>query len=155
MSVPVHASATPEEELNRFLSGHRVLSVDRQLVADGVRSVWAVCVAYVDGAAAPAAGPGMAAPAGQKRVDYREILPAAEFEVFAKLRELRKTLAEREGVPPYAVFTNEHLAEMARGKVQSAADLGRIDGVGPARVQKYAEAFLAILRAASAKEQPA
>jgi hypothetical protein len=51
--------------------------------------------------------------AGSKRakVDYRELLSAGDFVLFAKLRILRKGMAEREAVPAYALFTNEQLAE--------------------------------------------
>jgi superfamily II DNA helicase RecQ len=83
-------------------------------------------------------------------VDYREVLSAAEFQVYAHLRALRKTLADRDGVPAYALFTNDQLAAMVRQRVDSAAALGRIDGVGPARVEKYGATFLDALRAALA-----
>jgi superfamily II DNA helicase RecQ len=143
VTVPIHGSSAAEQELNQFLATHRILSVDRQLVADGPRSAWAVCVTYVD-AAAPA--PALDAQ-GKRRVDYRELLSDADFQVFARLRDLRKRLAERDGVPPYALFTNEQLAEMVRHRACSAADLQRIDGVGPARVEKYGAAFLDVLHA--------
>jgi superfamily II DNA helicase RecQ len=150
VTVPIHGSAAAEEELNQFLADHRVLAVDRQLVADGQRSAWAVCVTYVDAAASP----GGAGGADKKRVDYREILPEAQFQLFARLRELRKQIAEREGVPPYALFTNDQLAEMVRRGVQSSADLARIDGVGPARLEKYGSAFLDVLRSAAPAVTP-
>jgi len=143
VTVPIHGSAAAEDELNQFLATHRVMAVDRQLVADGTRSAWAICITYVDAGGSPGADA-----SGKKRVDYRDVLPDAEFQVFVKLRDLRKQLAEREGVPPYALFTNEQLAEMIRRHVASAADLQRIDGVGPARVEKYGRAFLDVLRAA-------
>lgn len=146
ITVPIHGSTAAEDELNQFLSTHRVVAVDRHLVADGPRSVWAICVSYVDGVAPTT----MLADANGKkaRVDYREVLPDAEFQVFARLRNLRKELAERDGVPPYAVFTNEQLAEMVRSRSRSAAELGRIDGVGPARIEKYGRAVLELLSAA-------
>lgn len=104
VTVPIHNSSAAEGELNQFLSSHRVIAVDRQLVSDGARSAWAICVTYVPGDA------GTPVEASKKpRLDYRELLPAADFQVFARLRDLRKRLAEREGVPPYALFTNDHL----------------------------------------------
>ena len=82
----------------------------------------------------------------QKRVDYREVLSAEEFALFSKLRELRKELAEQEGVPVYAVFTNDHLADMVRQRVVSLETLQSINGVGQARLEKYGEAFVRILK---------
>ena len=154
VSVPTHSSAAAEDELNAFLGSHRVVAVDRQLVADGARSAWAVCVEYVDGdPVAATAHP--ANPNGNKRgIDYRDELPAPQFQVFAKLRDLRKRIANEDGVPPYAVFNNEQLADMVRHSVRTAAEMARIDGIGPARVEKYAVRFLEILCAAPSAPTP-
>lgn len=142
ITVPIHGSEAAEEDLNRFLSSHRVLTVDRQLIADGQRSAWAICVAYTD-----APGPSAPESPGKKgRLDYREILSPEDFQLFARLRDLRKQLADRDAVPPYAVFTNEQLAEIARMRAHTAADLGRIEGIGPSRIEKYGEAVLEVLR---------
>ncbi|HAV33381.1 MAG TPA: hypothetical protein DCX79_15355, partial [Planctomycetaceae bacterium] len=43
------------------------------------------------------------------RVDYRDVLTEEQFSIFAKLRVLRKDLSERDKVPPYSIFNNEHL----------------------------------------------
>ena len=119
VTVPIHGSAAAEAELNQFLGSHRVIAVDRQLIADGARSAWAVCVAYLEGRTSVAEVPGK-----KGRIDYREVLAPADFQVFARLREIRKHLAERDAVPPYAVFTNEQLAEMIRGRARTAAARG-------------------------------
>jgi superfamily II DNA helicase RecQ len=75
-------------------------------------------------------------------VDYKEVLKPEEFEVFSRLREWRKGVAEKEGVPVYVVLSNEQLAEMVRQRVASQAQLGQIEGVGDARVEKYGAAVL-------------
>src|ERR1700678_2568203 len=94
-------------ELNRFLSTNRVLMVERHFVSDGPRSAWAICVGYLD------RGGRLASEQTQgKRVDYREILSEPDFAVYAKLRSLRKLMAENEGLPAYTLFTNEQLAAM-------------------------------------------
>jgi len=59
---------------------------------------------------------------------------------------LRKSLADQEGVPAYAVFTNEQLATMAREGINDLAALGSIKGVGKSRVEKYGHAVLDILK---------
>ena len=84
-------------------------------------------------------------PGSKSRVDYREVLPPDQFHIFAKLRDLRKRIAKEDGVPPYALFTNEQLADMVRGSVRTEAELARIDGIGPSRIGKYAVRFLEIL----------
>jgi superfamily II DNA helicase RecQ len=86
-----------------------------------------------------------AGPAGKSRVDYKQVLSPDEFQMFAQLRDLRKTLAQDEAVPAYTIFTNDQLAEMVRNRVASLADLERVTGVGNARVARYGERVLAIL----------
>lgn len=70
------------------------------------------------------------------------MLKPEEFEVFSRLREWRKGMAEQEGVPVYVVFTNEQLAEMVKKRVSTKAGLKEIEGVGDARVEKYGAAVL-------------
>ena len=57
------------------------------------------------------------------KVDFRDILTDAEFAVFARLRAARKERADADGIPAYAVFTNEQLAEMVQKRITSATAL--------------------------------
>jgi superfamily II DNA helicase RecQ len=139
--IPVHGGDA-ETELNQFVSNYRIVAVERQFVPLGTDSFWALCFRYLDGDETPAL-------LRKGKIDYRDVLSEGEFAVFAKLRSLRKEISEREGLPPYALFTNEQLAAMIRQQVRTKADMGKIEGVGPARLDKYGEAFLAVL-----KDQP-
>jgi superfamily II DNA helicase RecQ len=142
-TVPIHAPEPVQEELNRFCAEQRVVSVDKQFVQGAEGSFWALCVCYLDQSQG-----GPVSARGKDKIDYREVLNESDFALFAKLRGLRKTLAEQEGVPAYALFTNEQLAVMVRNRVTSKAALGDIEGVGPARVEKYGDAFLKLLEEA-------
>jgi superfamily II DNA helicase RecQ len=84
-------------------------------------------------------------------VDYREVLNPEQFEVFSKLRELRKQIAEKESIPVYAVFTNEQLAAMVQTQADSKTKLKAIEGVGDARIDKYGEEFLRGITALTGK----
>ena len=75
----------------------------------------------------------------------REVLSPEDFAVYVRLRELRKTIAAEEAIPPYSVFTNEQLAAIVTGRVSSKADLGKIAGIGEARLEKYGSRFLSLL----------
>ena len=86
-------------------------------------------------------------PGGRPKVDYKEVLKPEEFEVFSRLRDWRKTVAEKEGVPVYVVLTNEQLAQMVQKKVNSKTGLKEIEGVGDARVEKYGEVLVQLLAA--------
>jgi superfamily II DNA helicase RecQ len=86
-----------------------------------------------------------------RKLDYREVLSEADFEVFARLRLLRKQVAERDGVPPYAVFSNEQLADLVRQRATTSSAMARIEGIGAARVERYAAVFLPVLQACFTK----
>ncbi len=111
-------SAAETEILNRFLAERRIVAVDRQFVADGCNSFWAFSVTYRDGASALEPVSALGRP-DKAKIDYREVFDERDFATFAALRTLRKELAEAEGVPAYALFTNEQLAAMVRGKART------------------------------------
>ena len=62
--------------------------------------------------------------------------------LFDELRALRKRLADAEGKPPYIVFGDATLIQMARAKPTSDDDLLAISGVGQHKLEKYGDAFL-------------
>ncbi|MEI2808622.1 MAG: HRDC domain-containing protein [Albidovulum sp.] len=117
--------------------------MDKQLVQDAGQSYWAFCTGYLDNQDSPK-------PASKGKIDYREVLNEQDFAVFARLRTLRKELADGEGIPAYAVLTNEQLAERVQRRVQSATALREIAGAGEAHAEKYGDALLRLLREAFA-----
>ena len=145
-TIPIHGGGDIADELNRFLAGSRILSIDRQLAQDGSNSAWAVCVSFETGGQGRPASDNERAKHG--KVDYREVLNEADFTVYARLRALRKEISDREGLPAYALFTNEQMAEMVQRRVATAAAMREIPGIGDARMEKYADAFLQVLREA-------
>jgi len=71
-------------------------------------------------------------------LDYDESL-------FQRLRSLRKQLADAEGVPPYVVFGDATLAEMAAVQPMNKESLLQINGVGQRKLERYGDAFLDVL----------
>ena len=61
------------------------------------------------------------------------------------LKSKRKQLADEGGVPPYAIFADRSLNEMAHYYVQSKQNLLKIHGVGQAKLDKYGDIFLNII----------
>lgn len=140
IQIPANGQGSAKEELNRLLRGGRIASVRKEFVAHGEDSFWAFCIEFLDGPLGGAKGA-----AGGPKIDYKEVLSEADFAVFSRLRDLRKGLSEKEAIPAYSIFTNEQLAAMVTGKVNSLATMGAIPGVGGARLEKYGAAFLAAL----------
>ena len=132
-----------EADVNAFLRQHRVLSIDRHFVEDGANSLWAICISYIDPSNRPAAN------SKKAKIDYREVLSETDFALYARLRDLRKSIAEQEGVPPYALFTNEQLATIVQNKVNSKTALKDVPGVGDGRIEKYGAAFLSVISEAA------
>ena len=72
-------------------------------------------------------------------------LDADEEALFQDLRALRKELADRQSVPAYIVFSDKVLVEMVKRRPSNDRELLAVSGVGPAKLEKYGEAFLGVL----------
>jgi ATP-dependent DNA helicase RecQ len=65
---------------------------------------------------------------------------------YGRLRELRTQLAKEAELPAYCVFADKTLVELARRHPTSPAEMRKVPGIGPAKMEKYGEAFLEVLR---------
>jgi ATP-dependent DNA helicase RecQ len=66
--------------------------------------------------------------------------------LFEKLRALRKELADKQGVPPYIVFSDKTLHEMCRLYPASLSDIAGITGVGAAKLERYGDDFIKAIK---------
>jgi ATP-dependent DNA helicase RecQ len=66
--------------------------------------------------------------------------------LFEALRTLRRAIAEERGVPPYLVFSDASLRDMARLKPRTREALLDVKGVGEWKAQTFGERFLAVIR---------
>jgi hypothetical protein len=71
-------------------------------------------------------------------------------ELFEKLRQLRAEIARAASVPPYVVFHDKHLKEMAARKPGNEQEFLQISGVGSNKLKKYGEKFLRVIKKSSA-----
>lgn len=67
-------------------------------------------------------------------------------ELFESLRGLRKQLADKQGVPPYVVFGDKSLRQMAATKPTDDESFLAISGVGQTKLDKYGESFMSLIR---------
>jgi ATP-dependent DNA helicase UvrD/PcrA len=75
-------------------------------------------------------------------------LPEADGELYTALAGWRLERARADEVPPYVVFHNRVLAEIAGRRPSSHAALAQIAGVGPAKLERYGDEVLAVIAAA-------
>lgn len=81
---------------------------------------------------------------------HREALNGVGFEynqeLFERLKVLRKKIADKKGVPPFVIFGNATLQEMAHYFPASETELLRITGVGLIKLKRFGKAFLAEIK---------
>ncbi|MFK4792893.1 DNA helicase RecQ [Sphingobium sp. ZW T5_29] len=66
--------------------------------------------------------------------------------LFDALRACRRELAQEAGVPPYVIFHDSTLREMAEQRPSTLAELSHVSGVGHRKLDAYGDAFLAAIR---------
>jgi ATP-dependent DNA helicase RecQ len=66
-------------------------------------------------------------------------------ELFRKLRAYRRLIADKAGVPPYVIFHDSTLAEMAARQPRTIGDMKYINGIGEKKLDKYGGLFLEVI----------
>ena len=66
--------------------------------------------------------------------------------LFERLRALRKSLADEHGLPPYVVFHDATLREMAERRPLTLSQFAELPGVGQAKLARYGDQFIAVVR---------
>ncbi len=83
-------------------------------------------------------------PAPKPVVDNKETPKAADIEMlYQKLRNLRKQLADEQGIAPYIVFADSSLKMMAQLQPQTLEEFSKISGVGSSKLSQYGQRFVA------------
>ncbi|MFN2566230.1 MAG: ATP-dependent DNA helicase RecQ [Gemmatimonadaceae bacterium] len=92
---------------------------------------------------------------GERRTAVAEqeaVLSASDTALLARLKSLRTQIAREERVPPYIVFPDRTLAEIALRRPRTEHAMASIRGVGPAKLERYAARFLEIVSATDETE---
>ncbi len=66
--------------------------------------------------------------------------------LFAKLRKLRKSIADEDNIPPYVVFSDATLLEMAELLPVTASELLAVNGVGQRKLERFGVPFMTLIR---------
>lgn len=134
-TIPILDGKAQEEEMNLFLRGHKIVSVDKQYSESSAS--WCFCITYIESNISFSGSP-----IKKEKIDYREVLDESTFAKFTKLREARKQIAADEAIPAYSVFTNEELAEIASLEEFTMGSIKKINGIGEKRAEKYEQRLL-------------
>jgi len=78
----------------------------------------------------------------KKKVTYFD---EYEVEIFDKLRELRKTIATENRVPPYVIFSDKTLKELSNMMPTDKEEMLNIHGIGEVKFKRYGQAFLKLI----------
>jgi len=73
--------------------------------------------------------------------------------LFARLRALRRRLADERGVPAYIIFSDVSLREMARKYPMNSTEFRRVAGVGEQKLKDFGEIFMSAIRNHSVENQ--
>ena len=105
-------------------------------------------------AARPRQPRGRSVPVKRESAEKAEeiVLGPGDESLLERLKTLRRSIAKEEQVPAYVVFPDRTLAEMAVRRPRTTQALSGIRGVGPAKLARYGDRFLAMVRAADGTE---
>ncbi|MTI30479.1 DNA helicase RecQ [Xanthovirga aplysinae] len=76
------------------------------------------------------------------KLTKKEAEPVLEDRLFDKIRQLRKKIADENSIPPYVIFHDSTLQEIAAKKPLNSAEMLEISGIGEAKFERYGEVFL-------------
>ncbi len=86
------------------------------------------------------------APLTKKAKAKSSLVSDSDKKLWEALRELRMNIATEQGVPPYVIFHDATLMELVRYQPKSRQDFSTINGVGDAKLERYADAFIELLK---------
>lgn len=135
-TIPLSNTEVSEAEVNIFMRGHRVLQVDRHFSSEG-GGYWTLFVEYMEGDPSDKVLPA-------NRRDHRDAAATLSEEAKAKyerMKAIRRTIATRESLPAYLIFTNEELAVLAQMPVLSEETTKHVKGIAPKRLGDYVKYF--------------
>lgn len=80
--------------------------------------------------------------ADKSKVKKKTVKERVRDELFDVLRQLRRSIAQKNGIPPYLVFTDATLEEMAASRPITEFDFSMISGVGEKKLKQYGKIFM-------------
>ena len=138
--IPAEDAADAEEALNRFLRGHQILNVRQEFVAAGADSRWCIAVRYAQ--RQDRNQPDQQLRSARSGIDYKDELEPEAFARFVNMRSRRLKIANAEGMPAFAIFTDAELAAIAALENPTLDDLKQLKGVAKKKIVRFAARIL-------------
>jgi len=82
----------------------------------------------------------------ERRIEKEQQRISEDSELFMILKELRKELSKKEGVPPYIIFHDSSLKDMCRILPQNKTEMLEVSGVGEVKYSRYGQDFLTAVK---------
>ena len=138
--------------VTEFLKDKTLISVKENFLEKNGKSFLTVVVTY---SLKEAVRPEIVKPSGpaSKVTHWKELITEENQAIFANLRGWRLEESQKQGFPPFIIFTNKQLADIAVLRPSTLNQLSQIDGIGPAKLQKYGEKILNLVANSSAKNE--
>lgn len=143
-TIPLIGGDDELAKMNLFLRSNKIADIRKETVVDAGKSYWSFCITYLPDAIMKTR-PIDNVPGKKEKIDYRNVLDEETFAIFVRMRELRKQIAESEAIPPYAIFTDAEMAEVAKIREPKISELEKVPGIGKKKAEKYGAAFVNLL----------
>ncbi|MDI9338897.1 MAG: HRDC domain-containing protein [Alphaproteobacteria bacterium] len=121
-TIPINNIEDFNTELNNFLKNNKIIDVEKHLITLKNNVFWCFSVSYIDSP--------QFQPKQKEKIDYFNILNTQDFSIFSKIRAWRKEKSDIEKIPPYIIFTDAELAEIAKLPHINIETLKSIKGLG-------------------------
>jgi len=122
-----------QEALDQYLLNKKVLRVEPVFFQQGGKPYWTLFLETENVNDIPAG------------MDEKSLTPS-ERKLFEKMREWRKQQAKEDGVAPYVVASNKHLAEIIRRRCKKPNELSNVTGLGHNRISRFGEHLCQMVR---------
>ena len=81
----------------------------------------------------------------ERKGQAASVVPQADQALFELLRQKRMEIARAQNVPPYVIFHDKTLVELAAARPTSRKAMADVPGVGEAKLERYGPAFLSVI----------
>jgi ATP-dependent DNA helicase RecQ len=141
-----------QDALNAFMSDKEIVDIREEFFIKNNIPYWSVMIRY-SGASEQSEQEHVLSKKEARKDEYSAILTEESTPLFNLLREWRNERARKDNMPPYILFTNKQLAEIAAKCPDTLTKLSTVEGVGKAKIEKYGKDILRVAHAVKEEQK--